>query len=110
MAWHPLYNLIRRRYGLRFLYLHFLITAGKCPFTGFRGEGLSPADFTFIAFSQFTGHDYPPSLLFQFHRLIAAGNGAVAASGDNDLSAALGAYISLSHCICHRVPPYDGFL
>ncbi len=45
-------------------------------------------------------------LLFEFHGLVAAGNGAVAAAGYDHLSPALGADVSLSYGICHRrIPP-----
>jgi len=44
-------------------------------------------------------------LLFEFHGLVAAGNGAGAAAGYDHLSAALGADISLSYGICHRLLP-----
>jgi hypothetical protein len=46
----------------------------------------------------------PPAkgvLLFDFHGLAAAGDGADAPLGDNHLGAALGAAISLAYSICH---------
>jgi len=44
-------------------------------------------------------------LLFDFHGLAAAHNGAVAALGDNHFGAALGAAISLAYRISHSLSP-----
>jgi hypothetical protein len=47
------------------------------------------------------------SLLFNFHGLAAAGNGAGAPLGDNHLGAALGAAISFAYRICHVYHPFE---
>jgi hypothetical protein len=47
-------------------------------------------------------------LLFYFHRLTAAVDGAVSTTGNNNLGTALGAVIPLAYLVCHIVltPPH----
>jgi hypothetical protein len=51
-------------------------------------------------------HPVKGALLFEFHGLAAAGDGAGAPLGDNHLGAALGAAISLAYRICHIHHPF----
>ena len=72
---------------------------------GFGAERFSAALGTAISFSQLACHVLTSckrvSLLFEFHGLAAAGDGAVAPLGDNHLGAALGAAISFAYRISH---------
>ena len=93
--------LIRGRERLRFLHLHFLITAYELAFTGLGAENFCSADLTLISFSKLTHKCLFEDLFFLFHWLAAAGHRAVASTGHDHFRPALCAFVPLAHLVSH---------
>jgi hypothetical protein len=95
----PPAKLIGRRQWFRLLQLHFLFTAFQLSFPSFGAENFHAADFAFISLPKLT-HGLL-LLLFLFHGLAAALDGAIAAASNDDFRAAFYAFISFPYLICH---------